>query len=311
MSRWMSGEAIAKESTGKRLPAPAQHAECPWQVAVDRRLPRTTPSPSTDSWEEQLRSNGRRYRYRLNTVSPTLEGGLQGLAGGRYRYLVSGAADPPALALGTCHGCVWGEQGGNLASKHLQALQLHDNGKSRGQSTFSAFSRPNLFGSYAIRRTSLLVNLPRHGTYEMGVINPKQPNSRLGKREAPADCGGKNQGGRCAVEGAHRRQLLPSRGNLHGDFRIAVPTRARTFMRATGSPFSGNRRRRCVGACGALSTERLVPVPSPSPVFHRLFPAKLVEVHSVEVSTLSMVPAHVRVKSRACTCRRPLPLLAR
>ncbi len=57
---------------------------------------------------------------------------------GGLSVLGLGCCRSPALALGTCHGCVWGQQGG----KHLQ--HLHDNGKSPGQSTFSPFSRPNL-----------------------------------------------------------------------------------------------------------------------------------------------------------------------
>ena len=82
---------------------------------------------------------------------------------GGLSVLALGCCRSPTLALGTCHGCVWGEQGG----KHLQALQalqqLHDDGKSPGQSTFSAFSRPNL-RSLCYTPDELIVNLPRQAT---------------------------------------------------------------------------------------------------------------------------------------------------
>ena len=55
--------------------------------------------------------------------------------------------------------------------------QLHDNGKSEGQSAVSPFSCPNL-RSLCYTPSELIVNLPRQAT-QWAVINPKQPNSQL------------------------------------------------------------------------------------------------------------------------------------
>ena len=153
---------------------------------------------------------------------------------------------------------------------------------------------------------------PPQASYEMAAINSKQPNSRPGKRGAPIDCGGKNPAGKvraAKVEDAHRRPqstLAPSkeRANRFSSCRLQED---KSLYEDHPESTEGEEFDLCLPTVPPLMPQPCPTRPHAEPEF-RPVPG---QIHSSFLPCQRCQPAHVPVKSRACTCRRLVPLITR
>ncbi len=128
---------------------------------------------------------------------------------------------------------------GGAGRHHLQALQqLHDDGKSPGQSTFSAFSRPNL-RSLCYTPDELIVNLPRQAT-KWPLSIPSSLILDQASEEHRLTAVARIRLGRCELRRwkmrtDDRSQLWPLQRNVQIVFQAAVFKRTRAFMRTIPS----------------------------------------------------------------------------